>query len=82
LPEFLLGRRAASGPCGEVVFADDLAGERCLWADEAAPGRDFSYSDPDWDACKLELGGCSGGVARLVLVGPIISGGSNIVGLS
>ncbi len=35
-----------------------IAGERCLPADEAAPGRDLSYSDLDWDA----IGGAAGSV--------------------
>ncbi len=33
-----------------------IAGERCFPADEAAPGRDLSYSDLDWDA----IGGTAG----------------------
>ncbi len=36
----------------EDVFDDDIAGVGCLLADEAAPGRDWSSSDPDWDAME------------------------------
>ena len=40
LPLSTLGRRAAGGPCREDGFDDDFVKERCLRADEAAPGRD------------------------------------------
>ncbi len=52
LPLSTLGRRAAGGPCREGGLGAGLAGVGCLLADEAAPGRDWSSSDPDWDAVE------------------------------
>jgi hypothetical protein len=42
------GRRAAGEPCVEDGLGAVIAGS--LLADEAAPSRDFSYSDLYWDA--------------------------------
>ena len=94
LPLSTLGRRAAGGPCREDGFDDDLVEVGCLRADEAAPGRDFSSSDPDWDAVEdvpsvvcgvlkvLErvLGRCGAGGAAMGFVRFKCGGGLNIDG--
>ena len=59
MPLSTLGRRAAGGPCREDGLGAGLAGVGCLLADEAAPGRDWSSSDLDWDAVEdVPLVGC------------------------
>ncbi len=46
------GHRAASGPCIVDGLGTVIAGVGCLLADEAAPGGDWSTSDPNWDALE------------------------------
>ena len=92
LPLSRLGRRTASESCGEDVFADDFAGERCLPPDEASPDRDWSSSVPGRDGIEvspfvvrggllwLERVVCSGGAVCAVpwtCDGLMLSGGSN-----
>ncbi len=94
LPLSTLGRRAAGGPCREDGFDDDIVDVGCLRADEAAPGRDCSSSDPDWDAVEdvprvvcgvlkvLErvFGRCGAGGAVIGFVRFKCGGGLNIDG--
>ncbi len=48
---------AALGPFSAGVEADVVfAGERCLLPDEAAPSRDWSSSDLDWDGVSGAAG--------------------------
>ncbi len=50
-------RLLVSGPFSAVVEAEvDFAGERCLLPDEAAPSRDWSSSDLDWDGVSGAAG--------------------------
>ncbi len=45
-----LGSRAACGPYMEDGLGNVITGKWCRPAIEAAPGRDWSYSNLDWDA--------------------------------